>query len=57
MKNREIKVNSRVAWQSKTHRGNGVVTEIFGGRTGNWVSVKTKDHPAGVVTVRESQVR
>lgn len=52
-----IRVGSRVNWSSKTHEGRGKVLSIDSKRTGAWATVQTKDHPAGVVTVRLSQVR
>lgn len=53
---RSVKVGSNVNFKSKTHTGKGKVAEVYGGKTGNWFRVKTKDHPKGEVTVRESQV-
>lgn len=51
-----IKIGSRVSFTSKAHSGKGVVDELRKGPTGDWVTVKTKDHPTGRVTVRRSQV-
>lgn len=53
----EIKRGAAVRFNSKTHKGRGKVTRRYAGKTGTWVTVKTADHPAGAVTVRESQVR
>lgn len=51
-----IRAGSRVNWTSKANNGRGQVTDVTTKRTGVWVTVKTKDHPAGQVTVRLSQV-
>lgn len=52
-----IKRGAEVRWSSKTHKGRGKVVKTYAGKTGSWVTVKTAHHPAGEVTVRESQVR
>lgn len=54
---RKIKVGSRVEWWSKTHTGRGTVAAIVTRKTGDFYTVKTKDHPAGQVAVRASQVQ
>ena len=53
---RTIKVGSNVSFKSKARTGKGKVAEIYGGKTGDWARVVTKDHPKGEVTVRLSQV-
>lgn len=53
---RNIKAGSRVAFTSKANSGRGTVLSTHAGRTGEWVTVRTKDHPLGQVTVRRSQV-
>lgn len=52
-----FKRGAAVRFNSKTHKGKGTVAKRYAGRTGNWITVKTADHPAGAVTVRESQVK
>lgn len=52
-----IKRGDEVRFTSKTHKGKGTVTKRYSKKTGPWVTIKTADHPAGKVTVRESQVR
>lgn len=54
---KKIKRGAEVRWSSKTHKGRGRVTATYEGKTGSWVTVKTAHHPAGEVTVRESQVK
>lgn len=53
---RTIKTGSRVSFHSKAHQGAGTVTSVESKATGDWYTIKTKDHPAGKVTVRRSQV-
>ena len=53
---RNLKVGSRVSFQSRANSGAGTITAIETKATGEWFTVKTKDHPAGKVTVRRSQV-
>lgn len=53
----KIKRGADVRWSSKTHKGSGRVVKTYQGKTGSWVTVKTAQHPAGEVTVRESQVK
>lgn len=55
-KARDLVVGSRVEFKSRNNAGKGVVSAIEAKATGEWFTVKTKDHPKGTVTVRRSQV-
>lgn len=52
----KIKAGKRVAFTSRSTKGRGVVESIEAKGTGTWVTIKSKDHPKGVVTVRPSQI-
>lgn len=52
-----LKIGQRRRWESKTYAGTGKIVAIKPTGRGNYVTLKTKDHPTGQVSVRESQVR
>ena len=56
-KERELRVGSRVSFVSRMNEGKGVVSGIDTKTTGAWITIRSKDHPRGVVTVRRSQVQ
>lgn len=56
MSKRDIKVGSRVAFISRVNEGRGTVITVRTKKTGQWLTIKSKDHPLGQVTVRRSQV-
>lgn len=56
-KKREIKIGSRVSFTSRVNEGKGTVASIDLKQTGSWFTIRSKDHPLGIVTVRRAQVK
>lgn len=57
MKQKKLEVGQYRSWTSKAFRGHGMITEIRQTAKGAYITLKTRGHPKGEVSVRESQVK
>ncbi len=51
-----IEIGQTKPFVSKSYSGRGKIIEIKPTRRGSYYTLQTKDHPRGVVSVRESQL-
>lgn len=53
---KKLEIGQRRRWKSKTHSGSGVIIAVTPTAKGPYYTLKTTGHPAGVVSVRASQL-